>query len=268
MVTDVSDVLVGSLDLEQLGARSGSASVLVGVEDFLSREINVEIENQDGRLETLIAITFSGFNDPVTIEPPEEYEDISTPQDPIAAPTPLGGAAVGPLFPPSPSAVLYGFDKDWDDNILAHFSDAVHVYGAAELQVLDSDGRGWSLPLLHGSGTSSLTFDAHAEGKPAITLGETTVVGFVFLEADAELVDDNGQPVDSRLRAVDVSCRHHRPVNRCTLARGCHSELCRQHRVDLLRGSQRDRQARAEGGPGTKRRARTSTPTSLTDQRK
>ena len=197
LLAEVSDVPVGSLDLEQLGERSGSASVLVGVEDFLSREINVEIENQDGRLETLVAITFSGFNDPVTIEPPEEYEDISTLQDPAVLPTPQGGTEGDPSrSPPASSVTLYGFDKDWDDNILAHLSDAVHVYGAAELQVLDSDGRGWSLPLLHGSGTSSLTFDAHAEGKSAITLGKTTVVGFVFLETDAEIVDDNGQPVD------------------------------------------------------------------------
>ena len=196
LLAEVSDVLVGSLDLEQLGARSGSASVLVGVEDFLSREINVEIENQDGRLETLVAITFSGFNDPVTIEPPEEYEDISSLQGPRAAPTPQGGAAVGPIPSPSPSAVLHGINRDWDGNVQAFFSDTVHVNGFVELRVEDSDGVGWSLPLLIGDGTSSLTFNASPEGKPALVPGESTIVGFVFLEADAEIVDDNGQPVD------------------------------------------------------------------------
>ena len=196
LLADVNDVLVGNLDLEQLGAQSGSASVLVGVEDFLSRKINVEIKNQDGRLETLVAITFSGFNDPVTIEPPEEYEDISTLQDPIAAPTPPGGAAVGPIPSPSPSAVLHGINRDWDGNVQAFFSDTVHVNGFVELRVEDSDGVGWSLPLFIGDGTSSLTFNASPEGKPALVPGESTIVGFVFLEADAEIVDDNGQPVD------------------------------------------------------------------------
>ena len=196
LLAEVSDVLVGNLDLDQLGARSGSASVLVGVEDFLSREINVEIENQDGRLETLVVITFSGFNDPVTIEPPEEYEDISTLQGPIAAPTPQGGAAVGPIPSPSPSAVLHGINRDWDGNVQAFFSDTVHVNGFVELRVEDSDGVGWSLPLLIGDGTSSLTFNASPEGKPALVPGESTIVGFVFLEADAEIVDDKGQPAD------------------------------------------------------------------------
>ena len=60
----------------------------------------------------------------------------------------------------------------------------------------DSDGVGWSLPLLIGDGTSSLTFNASPEGKPALVPGESTIVGFVFLEADAEIVDDNGQPVN------------------------------------------------------------------------
>ena len=60
-------------------------------------------------------------------------------------------------------------------------------------------GWGWSLPLASSAdGTSSLTFNAHVRrGNPPWSLwARALIVGFVFLEADAEIVDDKGQPAD------------------------------------------------------------------------
>ena len=64
--------------------------------------------------------------------------------------------------------------------------------GDVALYVLDAGTGGWELPLLGGSGTDTLTFDADADGRPSLTRGESQIAGFSFPESDADLVDAEG----------------------------------------------------------------------------
>ena len=195
---EVRDLLAGSGDLSPFGGASAPLStVLVGVDDFLTREIRVALQTPDGDWETLATINLHGFNDPVEIIPPDEYEDISSLKDAVSFPTPQGVTVVEPPRPPpAPIAILLNIRKDRDDNVRVTFLNAVYVHGVVELQVEDPDGRGWTLPLLEGSGTSELVFDASAPDSPPLAPGQSKVVGFVFLEAGSEIVDDNEQPAE------------------------------------------------------------------------
>ena len=171
-------------------------TMLVGAADFLTREIRLDLE-RDGEIHPLVTISIHDFNEPVQVEPPQEYVDFSAPKDAVTFPTPQGVVVVEPpRAPPPPMAILLEIRKDWDGNIRVSFSNTVHVWGAVELRVEDPDGRGWSLPLIHGDGTAELVFDASPEGMPLLTPGQTTINTFVFLEQDAEIVDENGQPAE------------------------------------------------------------------------
>ena len=171
-------------------------TMLVGAADFLTREIRLDLE-RDGEIHPLVTISIHDFNEPVQVEPPEEYEVVPLEKDAVSFPTPQGVVVVEPpRDPPPPMAILLVIRKDSDDNIRVSFSNTVHVSGAVELRVEDPDGRGWSLPLIHGDGTAELVFDASPEGMPLLTPGQTTINTFVFLEQDAEIVDENGQPAE------------------------------------------------------------------------
>ena len=171
-------------------------TMLVGAADFLTREVRLGLE-RDGEIHPLVTISIHDFNEPVQVDPPQEYVDFTAPKDAVTFPTPQGVVVVEPPGdPPPPMAILLEIRKDSDDNIRVSFSNTVHVWGAVELRVEDPDGRGWSLPLIHGDGTTELVFDASPEGMPLLTPGQTTINTFVFLEQDAEIVDENGQPAD------------------------------------------------------------------------
>ena len=178
-----------------LGGKEPVLIMVVGADDFLTRAITVEFEEPDGEQHPLVAISFHGYNDPVHVAPPEEYEDITNQGNAFTTPAPYA-LPESPRPPPPPSAILSEVEKDWDGGIRVSFTDTVHVYGVVELQVLEPDGRGWTLPLIRGDGTSDLTFDTSPEGRPSLVPGQSKIVGFVFLEVGSEIVDDNGQPAE------------------------------------------------------------------------
>ena len=68
----------------------------------------------------------------------------------------------------------------------------VYVQGEVELYVLDPETGGWGLPLLGGSGTDTLTFDADAEGRSALVVGESQIGGFTFPIGDSQITDSDG----------------------------------------------------------------------------
>ena len=59
------------------------------------------------------------------------------------------------------------------------------------LYVLEPSTGGWELPLLSGSGTDTLVFDAAAEGKPTLVAGEHEIA-FIGFGNDAQIVGVDG----------------------------------------------------------------------------
>ena len=76
------------------------------------------------------------------------------------------------------------------------FSEAVFIEGQVELYVIDPATGGWGLPLLGGSGTNVLTFDADAEDRQSLVLGESEIAGFVFPTSDSQMTDAGGERLD------------------------------------------------------------------------
>ena len=54
----------------------GSLTRIVGVNDFLTREVRVAAEGLDGETRDIITINYVGFNEPLEIEPPTEWFDL------------------------------------------------------------------------------------------------------------------------------------------------------------------------------------------------
>ena len=99
------------------------------------------------------------------MEPPAEY--VSPPEESMESGD-MGAATV------------VGLVRNEEGDIEVTFSEPVYVQGNVELYVLDPETGGWGLPLLDGSGTDTLTFDADAEDRPALIVGESQLVGFAF----------------------------------------------------------------------------------------
>ena len=72
------------------------------------------------------------------------------------------------------------------------FNEPVFVEGSVELYVLEPSTGGWGLPLLSGSGTDTLIFDADAADRPPLVLGESLIAGFSFPDFESSLVDSEG----------------------------------------------------------------------------
>ena len=159
-----------------LGSGS-SVTRVVGVADFLIREVRVAAEGLDGKTRDFITISYHGYNETVRIEPPADYLSL-----------PDGAMDTG--APEAPMVV--GLTRNDDGDVEVMFSEPVFVEGDAELYVLDPDTGDWGLPLLGGSGTDILTFDADAEGRPSLVLGESQIAGLSFLDSDSNLVDSDG----------------------------------------------------------------------------
>ncbi len=158
----------------------GSGSTVtrvVGVADFLIREVRVAAEGLDGEARDFITISYHGYNETAEIEPPADY-------------LPLPDEAMDTGAPGTPMVV--GLTRNDDGDVEVMFSEPVFVEGDVELYVLDPETGGWGLPLLGGSGTDTLTFDADAEDKPSLVLGESQIAGFSFPDSDSNLVDSEG----------------------------------------------------------------------------
>ena len=164
----------------EAGFPLGSGSTVtrvVGVADFLIREVRVAAEGLDGETRDLITISYNGYNETAKIEPPADY-------------LPLPDEAMDTGAPESPMVV--GLTRNDDGDVEVMFSEPVFVEGDVELYVLDPDTGGWGLPLLGGSGTDTLTFNADAEDRPSLVLGESQIAGLSFPDSDSNLVDSEG----------------------------------------------------------------------------
>ena len=164
----------------EAGFPLGSGSIVtrvVGVADFLIREVRVAAEGLDGETRDFITISYSGYNETAKIEPPADY-------------LPLPDEAMDAGAPESPMVV--GLTRNDDGDVEVMFSEPVFVEGDVELYVLDPDTGGWGLPLLGGSGTDTLTFNADAEDRPSLVLGESQIAGLSFPDSDSNLVDSEG----------------------------------------------------------------------------
>ena len=159
----------------------GTLVITVGADDFLTREVRVSLEAANGDAPDLIAITYHGYDTPAEIEPPEQY-----------LPLPEGAMEEGPPA----EAMVVGLARNADGDVEVTFNEAVHVEGQVELYVIDPATGGWGLPLLGGSGTTILTFDADAEDRPSLVLGESQIGGFVFPTPDSDLTDADGERVN------------------------------------------------------------------------
>ncbi len=164
-----------------LSGTGTSMTVLVGVADFLTREVRISTETADGEARDFIAISYHGYNEASEIEAPANFVEL-----------PEISTYVGVPGPP----VVVSLTRSDDGDVEVMFNEPVIVEGSVELYVLDTATGGWGLPLLDGSGTDILTFDADAEGRPALVLGESQIAGFTFPDFDSNLVDAEGTRAD------------------------------------------------------------------------
>ena len=122
-----------------------------------------------------------GYDSPAEIEPPAQY--LPLPE----------GAMEGE---PPAEAMVVGLARNADGDVEVTFSEAVHVEGQVELYVIDPATGGWGLPLLGGNGTTVLTFDADAEDRPSLVVGQHEIAGFIFPTPDSEMTDAQGERLD------------------------------------------------------------------------
>ena len=155
----------------------GVVTRVVGVADFLTREVRVSAEGLDGQTRDFITISYNGYNETTKIEPPADY-------------LPLPDEVMDTGAPEAPMVV--GLDRNEEGDVEVMFSESVFVEGGVELYVLDPETGGWGLPLLGGSGTDTLTFDAGAEDRPPLVSGESQIAGLSFPDVDSNLVDSAG----------------------------------------------------------------------------
>ena len=173
----------GSVAGFPLGSGS-SVTTVVGVADFLVREVRVAVVGLDGESLDFITISYHGYNEAAEIEPPADY--LTLPDEAMGT-----GAA-------EPTMVV-DLTRNDDGDIEVMFSEPVFVEGEVTLYVLDPATGGWELPLLGGSGTDTLTFDADAEGMPSLILGESQIAGISFPDFNSNLVDSEGARVNPNI---------------------------------------------------------------------
>ncbi len=160
---------------------------VVGADDFLTREVRVGVEGLDGETRDIITISYRGYNEPYEIEPPAEY--ITLPDD-----SSMSGGSMGPGTLGAPTVV--GFARNEAGDVEVTFSKPVHVQGEVELYVLDPQTGGWGLPLIGGSGTDTLVFDADSADRPPLVVGESLIGGITFPTPASEIRDSDGAQAD------------------------------------------------------------------------
>ena len=118
-----------------MGLPGGGLVLVVGADDFLTREVRVTLEDAADDAPDLVAISYHGYDTPAEIEPPAQY-----------VPIPEGVMEEG-----SPAeAMVVGLARNADGDVEVTFSGDVHVEGQLELYVIDPSTGGWGLPLLGG----------------------------------------------------------------------------------------------------------------------
>ena len=177
----VSDQTGAGSGMSGLGLPGGNLTWIVGVDDFLTREVRVSVEGPSDEPLDFMSMSYRGYNESFDIEPPAEY---------LALPEELMQSE------PPGVAMVVGLTKNDEGDVEVMFDKSVQVQGTVELYVLEPKTGGWGLPLLDGSGTDTLTFDADAEGRPALVAGESQIAGFSFPDQEARLVDSDGTGVN------------------------------------------------------------------------
>ena len=152
----------------------------VGVDDFLPREVRIRLVGLGDSNRDVVTVMYHSYNTVEDIEPPANF--ITMPAMPEDAMTPGSGE--------SPTVLSLTSNDNGDIEVM--FSKPVFVEGTVGLYILDLSTGGWEIPLLGGSGTDTLTFDADAEGTPQIVAGEHQIGGITFPEADSEITDADG----------------------------------------------------------------------------
>ncbi|MCY4625827.1 MAG: hypothetical protein OXC99_12630 [Chloroflexi bacterium] len=149
---------------------------LVGVDDFLTKEVRVTVQGTDGETRDLFSVRYHGFGEDLSIEAPESFVELP--------PDALSGGVQEP-------ATVLGLARNAEGHVEVQFSKPVFVEGEVVLYVLEPSTGGWELPLLSGSGTDTLVFDAAAEGKPTLVAGEHEIA-FIGFGNDAQIVGADG----------------------------------------------------------------------------
>ncbi len=177
----VSDQSSPGSGMNALGLPGSNLTWIVGVDDFLTREVRVSLEGQSDEPLDIMSMSYGGYNEEYEIEPPAEYTALP---DELMQSGPPGAATV------------VGLTKNDDGDVEVMLNKPVQVQGTVELYVLEPSTGGWGLPLLSGSGTDTLTFDADAEGRPKLVAGESRIAGFAFPDQESRLVDSDGAGVN------------------------------------------------------------------------
>ena len=160
--------------------------VALSAETFLYESLALVLLDEEGTGPKVFDIQYSRHNEPITIEVPSDY---------IEAGSMLpGGGMVGP--DPAGTSNVVGLARNADGDVELMFSAPVSVSGEVSLYVIDPATGGWELPMLSGSGTDTLTFDAEPEGKPSLIPGESVIPGLIFKSAESEVLDSDGNPVN------------------------------------------------------------------------
>ena len=163
-------------DAATFGLAESGITRLVGVDDFLTKEVRVTVKGTDGETRDLFAVRYHGFGEDLRIEAPERFMEL--PPDAFS-----GGVQ-------EPATVL-GLARNADGHVEVQFSKPVFVEGEVVLYVLEPSTGGWELPLINGSGTDTLVFDAAPAGNPALVTGESQIA-FLGFGMDAQIVDTDG----------------------------------------------------------------------------
>ena len=177
----VSDQTGPGSGVTALGLPGSILTWIVGVDDFLTREARVSVEGPNDEPVAIMSMSYGGYNEEFDIKPPSEYSALP---DELMQQGPPG------------VAVVVGLTKNDEGDVEVMFDKPVQAQGTVELYVLEPSTGGWGLPLLGGSGTDTLTFDADAEGRPALVAGESQIAGFAFPDQESRLVDSDGTGVN------------------------------------------------------------------------
>ncbi len=124
-----------------LGVSGGSVTTIVGVDDFLTREVRVAAMGLDGETRDFVTISYHGYNEALEIEPPSEY--VAFPDEVMDSGTPG-------------IAMVVGLAQNSEGDVEVTFNEPVFVEGDVELYVLDPETGGWGLPLLRAYPTTPL----------------------------------------------------------------------------------------------------------------
>ena len=166
---------------------ASEVQVTLRADTFLYEALALVVQDGEGTGPKVFDIQYSRHNEPLTIEPPSEYIE-------AGSMLPGDGMVVGPDPADTPNVV--GLARNDDGNVELKFGAPVTVNGDVTLYVIDPATGGWELPMLSGSGTDTLTFDAEPEGKPSLIPGESVIPGLIFASAESEVLDSDGNPVN------------------------------------------------------------------------